>query len=246
MDGECKVCGGDPNQECCDGCCISPTNGCEYAGAHDSSVHWINLIDYYSTTVTPFGLFGAYPATYEDDFRYNNCSWVCEINDVNAETTILVRAPSSLPGMVSVAQASDVPCDEAELAKHDLDDTDLTDDIGAPRTKYWSHIAAMFHEQKHRDDWQQFYGEGLATAIAASESLQSEIDCEDPSTITCQAAENYWKTWIQYFFQIAWDNAKDLMDDPSTPVNEAEVRAYEENYMIEQPISAALPGGCTP
>ena len=246
VDGECKVCDGDPNQKCCDGCCISLSNGCEYAGAHDSSVHWTDFIDYYSLTVSPFGLFGAYPATYEVDFKYNNCIWVCEINDVNAETTILVRSPSSLPGMVSVAQASDVPCDDAELAKYDLDDTDLTDDIGAPRTKYWSNIATILHEQKHRSDWQEFYGAELDNAIFCSESLQSEIDCEDPNTITCQAAENYWNTWIQDFFRIAWEKALKKMNNPDTPVDEAEVRAYEVSYMIEHPISAALPGGCTP
>jgi hypothetical protein len=226
---------------------VSLPDGCEFAGAHDSSVHWTDLADYYSLTVPPWGQFEYWDATYEVDFKYNDCIWVCEISNVNAQTQILVRAPSPLPDMNSVSQASDVPCDEAELAKHDLDDTDLTDDEGAPRSKYWCHIAVMFHEQKHRADWQEFYGEELAIAIADSESFQSVIDCEDSNTTTCQAAENHWKYSILAQFVIAKFYAEDRFDDKSTPnVDEAEVRAYAVSYEWEQPISAALPEGCTP
>lgn len=226
---------------------VSLPTGCEYAGAHDSSVHWINPSDaYLSATVPPFGDFTAYPVTYEDDFKYDSCKWVCEISDVNAETRIRVRDPNSLAGMVSVSQASDIPCVDANLAKYDLDDTDLTDDIGAPRTKYWCYNATVAHEEKHRSDWKTFYGDELAIAIACCELCRSDIDCSDLNTITCQAAENKWKPWIQTYFTIAAEEAAAAYDDPNTPIDEEEVRAYLVNYGIEQPIPAALPGGCKP
>ena len=228
---------------------VSLPTGCKYAGAHGSSVHWTDLADYYSLTVPPFGTFEWWPATYEFDFKYkdNDGIWVCEISNVNAKTEILVRSPSSLlPGQVSVAMASQVPCIDAYLAKWDLYDPNLTDDEGAPCSKYWCHIAVMFHEQKHRTDWKEFYGGKLAIAIANSESLQSVIDCGDPDTTTCQAAENYWKYSILAQFIAAEYYALRSYNDPSTPVNEADVRAYAAEYEWEQPISAALPDGCTP
>ncbi|MBN1804984.1 MAG: PKD domain-containing protein [Sedimentisphaerales bacterium] len=227
--------------------------GCECSGPHDSNVHWTDLADYWSTTVKPFGQFGYWHATYEVDFKYkNDCIWVCEISNVNAETEILVSSQIYLeslePNWVSVAMASQVPCYDAYVAKYDLDDTDLTDDEGAPRSKYWCHIATMFHERKHRTDWKEFYGERLAIAIANCESFfQCVIDCDEPNFTTCQAAENHWEYPILGQFASAWVYAKDLMDDPCTPnLDEAEVRAYKVSYEWEQPISAALPEGCTP
>jgi hypothetical protein len=228
---------------------VSLPDGCSNAGPHDSSIHWINPDDdYYSTTVAPFGEFTFSPATSDVDFRYNNCTWVCEISNVEAETTILVRHPATLlPDQVSVSQASDVPCNEVILAMFDLHDTDLTDDIGAPRSKYWCHTATCHHETKHRTDWQGFYGEKLAIAIECVESFcESNIDCGDPDTITCQAAENYWQDRIQEQFNEAYDDARKAMDDPSTDVKECEVWAYLVSYEYENAIYALLPEGCTP
>jgi hypothetical protein len=235
----------DPPKNFEDTSSVSLPEGCEFAGAHDSSVHWTDLTDYFSLTVTPYGQFGYWPATYEVDFKYNDCSWVCEISDVNAKTEILVRSPSSLlPDAVSVVMASQVPCIDANLAKWDLNDPNLTDDVGAPRSKYWCHIATSFHERRHRTDWKEFYGNKLAIAIANCESFQSVIDCGDPNTTTCQAAENYWKYPILAKFILARIEARDLYNDPSTTVDEAEVRAFAESYYWEHPISAALPEGC--
>ena len=227
---------------------VSLPDGCGYAGPHDSSVHWINPDDdYVSWTCTVFGEFQRYFATYDVDFKYDDCTWVCEISNVQAKTRIAVRAPNSLlPDGVSVESASDVPCVDANCAKVDLNDDDLSDDNGAPRCKYWCYSAAVAHEEKHRFDWQTFYGDELSHAIALSESCQSNIDCGDPNTISCQSAENYWQQWIGSAFAWAYINAAHEFNDPSTPLNEADQRAYEINYQIEQPISAALPEGCTP
>ncbi len=153
-----------------------------------------------------------------------------------------------MPDHVSVESAFDVPCDEAEFAKFDLDDTDLTDDEGPPYCKYWCYTAAVVHEEKHRFDWRLFYEQKLTSAIAYLESsCQSNIDCGNPDTITCQAAESYWQLTIQQWFALAFTEAQGLMDNPdTTELNEAEQRAYEVQYEIDHPISAALPEGCTP
>jgi hypothetical protein len=47
-------------------------------------------------------------------------------------------------------------------------------------------------------------------------------------------------------FEEALQNACVSMNNPDTPLNEAEQRAYEVSYGIEHPISAALPEGCSP
>jgi hypothetical protein len=233
---------------------VSLPAGCSNAGPHDSSVHWINPDDDYSSSTAPslprVGLFNNIYATTKDvDFKYQNCTWVCEISNVIAKDRILVRSPFSLlPDHVSVESASDVPCDEAEFAKFDLDDTDLTDDEGPPYCKYWCYTAAVVHEEKHRFDWRLFYEQKLTSAIAYLESsCQSSIDCGNPDTITCQAAESYWQLTIQQWFALAFTEAQGLMDNPdTTELNEAEQRAYEVQYEIDHPISAALPEGCTP
>jgi hypothetical protein len=250
-DPEC--CGGQPDcadksDDVNDTFSVSFPEGCGGAGAHDSSVHWVSPEDdYASLTCSTYGKFERYSATYDVDYKYDDCSWVCEISNVQAKTKILVRAPNSLlPDDVSVESASDVPCDDAALAKSDLDDTDLTDDVGAPRCKYWCYIASVAHEEKHRYDWQTFYAEELGHAVANVESGQINIDCANPDTITCQAAENSRQSSIDNIFLWASIYAARLMNNPDTSLNEDEQRAYEISYEIEQPISAALPEGCTP
>jgi hypothetical protein len=228
---------------------VTLPNGCDYAGPHDSSVSWINPgDDYASWTCGVFGEFMRYMATYDVDFKYENCVWLCEISNVEAETRISVRDPASLlPDQVSVEEASDVPCVDANCAKVDLDDTDLDDDEGAPRCKYWCYSASIGHEEQHRADWQEFYGDALDDAIEYLENTcQSDIDCGDPNTISCHAAQNFWEITIVQWFLLAWNQARDKFDDPDTPLNEADQRAYEVNYLLEHPISAALPEGCTP
>jgi hypothetical protein len=223
------------------------TVGCSSAGPHNSSVQWINPDDdYHSFTCAPFGEYNVWVATYDVDFKYTNCTWVCEISNVEAKTQILVRDPSSLPGKVSVSQASDVPCADANLAKYDLNDANTADDEGAPRTKYWCYNATVAHEEKHIDDWQSLYRTQLDISIACCELCHSDIDCDNPDTITCQAAENYWQGWITTYFALAALNAWINYDDPDTPFQESDQRAYSTSYGFEQPISAALPEGCTP
>ena len=228
---------------------VSLPDECVNAGPHDSSVHWINPDDdYASSTCTVFGDFMLYVATCDVDFKYTNCTWVCEISNVEAKTRVRVRDPFSLlPDQVSVEDASDVPCVDANSAKCDLNDTDLSDDEGAPCWKYWSYFAAIAHEEKHRADWQEFYEEALNSAIGYLESsCHSNIDCADEDTISCQAAENYWYLTIQQFFAIALQEATRQYNDPDTPLEEHEQRACLISYDFEQPISAALPEGCTP
>jgi predicted outer membrane repeat protein len=45
---------------------------------------------------------------------------------------------------------------------------------------------------------------------------------------------------------MAWDIAYEQFNDPDTSISEADVRAYLVENAIEQPVSDALPGGCTP
>jgi len=225
---------------------VSFPDGCGNAGPHDSSVHWASPDDdYTSFTCTIFGDFDWDSATYDVDFKSSNCTWICEISNVQAKTTILVRAPASLlPDNVSVESASEVPCDDAAFAKYDLDDTDLSDDEGAPRCKYWCYTATVAHEEKHRYDWQDKYGDALSGAISYLQSTcHSTMDC---GTTTCQAAATDWQLTIQQFFNLARTEAVESFNNSDTPLNEADQRAYEISYEIEQPISAALPEGCTP
>lgn len=221
---------------------------CVNAGAHDSSIHWIKPNDdFNSTTCTVFGDFYRPYGTCDVDFKYDSCKWVCEITNLEAETRIRVRDPNSLlPGKVSVSQASDVPCADANLAKYDLNDANTADDKGAPRTKYWCYNGTVAHEQKHRTDWQTFYGNELANAVSYCESLDVSIDCDDPNTITCGSAKSLKMADINARFSQAYSDAYDQYNLPGTPLKEHEQRAYLENYSYEQPISAALPGGCTP
>jgi hypothetical protein len=127
-----------------------------------------------------------------------------------------------------------------------LDDPDLTDNQGPPYCKYWCYTAIIAHEEMHRADWRDFYGETLSDAITTCESFQSNIDCGNPHTITCQAAKNYWQSTIQAFFAQAVFEAQDLYNNPDTELDEAEQRAYEIQYEFDHPISAALPEGCKP
>lgn len=225
---------------------VLPT-GCEEAGAHDSSIHWIHPDDNFeSTTCSPFGYCAQYSASKDVNFAYENCQWKCEISNVVAETTIEVRCPTCIPGMVSVFSASEVPCAEANLAKYDLDDTDLSDDIGAPRNKYWCYEATVAHELFHRSEWMGFYGSQLNAAISACEAMTVTIDCGDSYTTTCLGAYYLKIGEINQKFSDAFQNAVWQMNDPNTPLNEAEQRAYTVSYVIEHSISAALPAGCGP
>jgi hypothetical protein len=149
--------------------------------------------------------------------------------------------------MVSVLSAEEVPCTDANLAKSDLNDTNTADDHGAPRTKYWCYWATVAHEMYHRNEWLSFYGGELGRAISDCEAMMVDIDCENSSTTTCGGAYSMKINEINEKFEKAFRNAWDSMDNPDTPLlNEAEQRAYEVSYGIEQPISAALPEGCSP
>jgi hypothetical protein len=225
--------------------------GCEYAGSHDSSVHWTHNYDFYATC-DGWGHFYSHRATYDLDFKYSNCKWVCEISNVQAKTEVEVWHPNR-PGYVCITEASDVPCgpndQEALLAKSDLNDPDLTDDIGAPLTKYWIHQAICVHELQHESDWKAYYGAALAEAITFAEANAIQtIYCDPPEygwTKTCQHTCDHWRSAIEALFQGAWDEAHDDMDEPTTPVREDEVRALQAENVIEQPVSDALPGDCT-
>jgi hypothetical protein len=227
------------------------TVGCSSAGPHDSSVNWNHTTNYFATP-DRWGYFDFWPKASKDvDFRYSTCTWVCEISNVEAFTDVEVWHPNR-PGYVSITKASDVPCgdenSEALLAKSDLNDSDLTDDSGADLSKYWIHLAICVHEEKHRTDWINFYGPRLNTAITTAETITVNINCYDvPYTCTCQSAEAYWMDQIVWLFDWAWDSALEQFDDPATQdVDESEVRAYLYENAIEQPVSDALPGGCTP
>ncbi|MBA7526311.1 hypothetical protein ES705_18472 [subsurface metagenome] len=225
-------------------------SGCYIAGQHDSSVHWINPNDdYRSETIPTFGSYNKnYATQYDDDFKYSSGKWKCQISNVVAQDRILVRYPFSLlPDNVSVESAADVPCDEAEFAKYDLDDTNLADDVGPPYCKYWCYTAVIAHEECHREDWRGFYEQTLSEAITTLErDCFSYIDCGDPDTVTCQAAKTYWQLRIRQFFSLAFIQAATLFNNPDTTLDEAEQRAYNAQYIFDHPISAALPEGCTP
>jgi len=238
----------DPNKVFEGTSTVSLPSGCEYAGEHDSNVHWINPNDdFNSTTCTVFGDFYRPDATYNVNFKYEGCQWACEVNDVEAETRIRVRDPNSLlPGKVSISQASDVPCADANLAKSDLNDPNLNDDVGADLSKYWIYSAIVAHEQKHRTDWQTFYGDELANAVSYAESQSVSIDCDDPNTITCGSAKSSKIADINDRFNKAYQDAYKQYDLPGTSLKEHEQRAYLVENAIEQPVSDALPGGCTP
>jgi hypothetical protein len=229
---------------------VSLPDGCSNAGPHDSSIHWSFPTNYFAEPGGPWGFCDPPQTTCAVDFRYNMCSWVCEISNVQVSIAVYVGNPDN-PQYVSITNASDVPCgennSEALLAKSDLNDSDLTDAVGALLTKYWIHLAICVHEEKHRTDWESYYGPALNTAITMAETITVNIDCDVPYTCTCQGAESYWSDQIAMLFDWAWNHANDLMDDPSTPdLDEAEVRAYLEENTIEQPVSNALPEGCTP
>lgn len=237
----------DPNVDFTDTATVSLPEGCEYAGPHDTIPYFIEYgDDYHSTTGPIFGEFYGWVPTYDVDFKYSDCKWVCEITNVEARTTILVRDPASLPDMVSVSSASDVPCAEAALAKSDLTDLDLTDDKDAPHTKYWCYDAIVAHEEKHRSDWELFYTAPLAIAIAASETISVTINCADPQTIHCSLARSASMAAIEAHFDEALTSAVNAMDDQSTPVNEAEVRAWLVTADYEKPIADAVLEECTP
>lgn len=190
----------------------------------------------------------ASPATYDVDFKYSNCDWVCEISNVEAKTLVLVGA-SPRTNYVAITQASDVPCtppSEPLLAKSDLTDPNLNDDKGSPLTKYWIYHANIAHEEAHRSDWKGFYEPKLNNAIDWCELLYRDIDCGDSSANTCQGAKSFWQSSINDAFQDAWDLACEDYDDSGTSLNEADQRAYLVQYFIQQPVADELPGGCGP
>ena len=193
-----------------------------------------------------FGYCDVYGVTPDVNFTYENCQWKCEISNVITETKIEVRCSLCVPGKVSVSSAGEVPCVDANLAKYDLNDTDLNDDEGSPHTKYWCYDSVKAHEVYHRINWQNIYEEELNTAISVCEAITVVIDRRDPDTTTCWGAYNLNIGEINARFDEAWDNARNRMDDPNTRVDEAEVRAYMVSYAFEHPISVALPGGCGP
>lgn len=84
------------------------------------------------------------------------------------------------------------------------------------------------------DAWRGYYADSQA---------RTSLGCGDD---TCQDAEAFWQLTIQQFFLLARTEALKKYNDPDTPLNEAEQRAYEISYELEHPISAALPEGCTP
>jgi len=120
------------------------------------------------------------------------------------------------------------------------------DDSGADLSKYWIHSAIIAHEEKHHSDWYDCYDSRVKTAITVAETITVDIDC-DPYysyTYTCQGTKSYWKSEIDDLFDWAWEYAGEEFDDPETEVKEEEVRAYEVENAIEQPVSDALPEGC--
>jgi len=221
--------------------------GCNVGGSHDNSVHWIQPNDNIMSATCPlFGQLIMYEATYDVNFVYQDCSWRCQITNVKAETKMEVRCPKCIPGKISVSSPADVRCYDANLAKTDLHDADLTDDTGAPRTKYWCYPATLAHEGQHRQDWQRFYAEELTSTIRECENISVQIECGKADTLTCQNVLAAQRPRIIELFEQAWRNAEVKYDDPNTPLDEAEQRAYKVSALIEGPISAALPAGCKP
>jgi len=224
---------------------VSLPSGCSNAGAHDSSIHWNDSQNYSGSIYWGFCLTGPVNPDPDVDFKYNSCTWECEISNVEVSTFVQVGA-TGCSGYVDITQASDVPCADANLAKSDLYDPNLNDDVGAPNTKYWIHSAIVAHEEKHRSDWKTFYGQRLAYAISLCESFFVSIDCEIEYTHTCQGALGYWNEVIEETFDEAktlaeWDN-----DNPNTDLDEAQQRALLAESIINHPVSNALPAGCTP
>jgi hypothetical protein len=148
--------------------------------------------------------------------------------------------------MVVVEDSSDVPCADANLAKYDLTDPNLNDGDGAPLSKYWSYWAIVEHETKHAMDWHTFYGNRLTEAIAwLEENRKIEIDCYEPSK-SCVDVEDYYLSLNDDVFESAYRSALNDDDNPSTPVDEAEMRALAAEATIEGAIADDLPGGCEP
>jgi len=225
-DNDCTECCG--SGECCEDKIDSDSkdtevtlpSGCSLAGPHDSSIEWLTPFpdDYLSRSITDFGLFEPIGGPSGDyNFRYTNCSWKCEVSNVKSYTTLAVRDPA-----------------------------DLTDDVGAPYCDYWCYDAVVAHEEQHRVDWQECMEDKWADAVILIESLGDDIDCSDSTTITCGAAASRWTTQIKIYEDLALLYAEYEYDDPLTPLQEDEVSAYEASYLFDEPISSALPGGCTP
>jgi hypothetical protein len=228
--------------------------GCREAGGHDSSVQWVNFNDNYSsTTLEPYaddarGVCNLISVTsdVEVEFTYQDCQWMCEISNITAKTQILVLCPTCISGNWSVSSASEVPCYDANLAKCDLDDTDLSDDIGAPKTVYWCYNATCAHEETHRSDWQPIYEEELNYVISEYDGMAVTINPDEWYTVDCDYLYDWMIVEILQRFIDAYNIALVRFDNPLTPIKESEVRAYLISWAIEHPISAALPGGCGP
>lgn len=222
-------------------------SGCSEAGSHDSSTHWDHTTDTDVSSLGSWGLFTPSHATYDFEFKYESCTWVCEISNLHAETEIQVLK-YNYPGYVSVLFASDVPCVDANLALSDLYDPNIYDDQGAPYSKYWSHTAVVAHEMTHRSDWVNYYGAEVTNAVSYCESVAVvTVNCSYPETTTCQSVKNGTAgQLVPLRFQFAWLQAWAQMNDPNTALNEAEQRAYLAEEAILSPIVGALPGGCTP
>jgi len=226
--------------------------GCEVASVHDSSIHWLYPDDDYQADLTGSGCWGYYgfaagQLEYDVDLKYNNGFWVCEISNVKPYSVIKVWA-SNRPGYANVETASDVPCEpssEPEQAIYDLLDISTSDDIGPPFSYYWCHSAVVVHEEKHRSDWETFYTPELAAAIAKWDGFHVEIDCDEINTIHCLAARDQIIYDIEYDFYIAYDLAYLQFDNPNTPIDESEQRAYNASALItDEIVLELLLGGC--
>ena len=108
------------------------------------------------------------------------------------------------------------------------------------------HSAVVAHEYKHKDDWVGMYQPELQGAIAFAESISVVIDCDCWWTIHCSSVLLDWEADIWIAFQEAYISACEQFDNPSTPLDESEQRAYLVSSGINHPVSNALPGGCGP
>jgi len=225
--------------------------------SHNSSVGWDHVedlnCDYWPVGGIPpseaWGIFDTDQATYDLEYAYDECKWVLQVTCVIAETYMEVVDPdfAETEGCTNVESASDVPCDNVELATDCLTDPDPSDDDGPPLGVFWCHSGIVAHEEQHRSDWEVYYEDELAEAIAWCESnLYVIIDCADADTITCQDALALYQDYIDAVISDAYWEAMNSMDDPGTPIIECEVDAWDAFNAVVEPILDELPEGCTP
>ncbi len=213
-------------------------DGCTEAAWHDQTITWTDYEDLHYDGGVPCPVLPSYGCfdppddalEYDVEFAYDSCKWVCEISCPTTATYLNVTDPESIGSKISVDSTDDIDCSDYPAANNDLRDPDPDDDEGPPNfgTPWWSHTGITEHEKKHRTDWKMYYEQALADAISYCETgTETEIDCADENTHSCQDLLSYYEDAIDAVLAGAWGEAYSMMDNPDTSLLESEVRAWK-------------------